>query len=298
MDKKFWQSIITNEYAVPMGFAVATLTPELLSYLGSPDPDLRDETAYTILGAWINRGYYSHMELWEMAIVLLNNLTIGLGEQQSDTIFLRSFSLLVLTEIVYNDLTHPSLSESEVRQLLEQGLAYFKAEQDLRGFDYEKGWMHAVAHAADFFFVLAQHSKITVSDLARIMNALGEKITAPVTHVYLYGEEERLVRTVMGVLQRDLLKLPFLTTWLQQLVHPTGRIAWSESFESGELIEVVRSPAETCARHNTRSFLYSLYFQLRSPGFANLTFVEQRPAITDALLPLVENALSQIRAWC
>lgn len=298
MDKTFWQGITLGDYAVPTGYSVMTLTHELLLYTGSPDPELREETAYTILVAWINRGYYSHAELWDIAITLLNNLTIGLGEQLSDTIFLRSFSLLILTEIVYNDLTHPSLSEIEVRQILEQTLDYFKAEQDLRGFDSEKGWIHAVAHAADLFFVLAQHNNVTVSDLERIMNALAEKITAPVVHVYLYGEEERLVRTVVGVLQRDLLKLPFLTTWLEHLVHPSGRIAWSESFESGKLMEVVRSPAETCARHNTRSFLYSLYFQLRYPGFANLTFVERRPAIADALLPLVENALSLIRAWC
>ncbi len=31
---------------------------------------------------------------------------------------------------------------------------------------------------------------------------------------YLYGEEERLVRTVVLMLQRDLLTLPFLAAWL------------------------------------------------------------------------------------
>lgn len=301
MDKTFWQSIIDNEYAVPVGYSVSTLTPELLSYLGSPDPELREGSAYAILDAWIHGNYYSHTELWEMAVQLLHNLTIGLGEQQSDTIFWRSFSLLILAEIVYHDLTHPALKEVEVRQLLEQALAYFKAERDLRGYDSEKGWIHAIAHAADFLWVLAQHPEVTASDLEQIMNALADKIAAPVAHVYLYGEEERMVRTVMGVLQRDLLTLPFLTIWLERLTHPRGRIAWSESFEgpeSGKMMDVVRSKAETCARHNTRSFLYALYFQLRSPGFAHLTLVEQRPAIADTLLPLVENALSQIRAWC
>jgi hypothetical protein len=228
----------------------------------------------------------------------LNNLTIGLGERQSDTIFLRSFSLPILSEIVYHDLTHLTLSESEIQQLLEQALAYFEAEQDLRGFDSEKGWIHAIAHVADLLWVLVQHPKVSVSDLERIMNALAEKITAPVAHIYLYGEEERMVRTVMGVLQRDLLVLPFLTTWLERLIHPRGRIAWNEDFENGKLMDVVQSNEETCARHNARTFLYSLYFQLRTPGFANLTFVQQRPAIADALLPLVENALSLIRAWC
>ena len=87
-------------------------------------------------------------ELWEMATQLLHNLTIGLGEQQSETIFWRSFSLLILTEIIYHDLTHPTLSATEVRQVLEQALAYFEAEQDLRGYDIEKGWLHENSNAA------------------------------------------------------------------------------------------------------------------------------------------------------
>jgi len=161
--------------------------------------------------------------------------------------------------------------------------------------------MHAIAHVADFLWVLAQHRDVGASDLSRIMDALVEKIAAPVAHVYLYGEEERLVRTAMGVLQRNLLTLPSLASWLGHPTHPRGRIAWSESFEgpeSGKMMDVVRSEAETCARHNTKCFLCSLYFQLRSPCFAHLTFVEQRPAVAHALLPLVGNVLSQIRAWC
>lgn len=301
MDKAFWKSIIDNEYAIPPDSSVEALTSELLSYLGSVDPEVREGSVYAVLDAWIHRDSYSHTELWKMATQLLNHLTIGLGERRSDTIFWRSFSLLILTEIVYHDLTHPTLSETEVQQILEQALAYFEAEQDLRGYDTEKGWMHAIAHAADLLWVLAQHREVTTSDLSRIMDALAQKITAPFAHIYLYGEEERLVRTVMGVLQRDLLTLSFLETWLQVLIHPRDRISWNESFdgpEGGKMMDVVRSKAETCARHNTKYFLCSLYFQLRSPGFAHLTFVEQRPAIADALLPLVENMLSQIRAWC
>jgi hypothetical protein len=118
MDKAFWQSITDNEYAIPPDSSVQALTSELLSYLGSVDPELREGPAYTILDAWIHRDYYSHTELWKMATQLLQHLTIGLGKQQSDTIFWRSFSLLILTEIVHHDLTHPTLSETEVWQVL------------------------------------------------------------------------------------------------------------------------------------------------------------------------------------
>src|SRR5690349_9106550 len=91
MDKTFWQNIIDNDYAVPPGHPITALTPELLSLLGSPNPDLREGPAYAILDAWIHRGNYSHTDLWNMATQLLHNLTVGLGEQDSDTIFLRSF---------------------------------------------------------------------------------------------------------------------------------------------------------------------------------------------------------------
>ncbi len=298
MDKAFWQNIMNNDYAILPECSVATLTPVLLSYLGSLDPEIREQLAYRILDTWIHRECYSHTELWNMARQLLHHLTTGLGEQNSDMVFLRSFSLLILTEIVYYDLTHSILEETEVRQMLEQVLVYFSAEKDLRGYDSEKGWIHAIAHTADLLWVLAQQRFLIASDLERILNAIMQKITAPIAHIYLYDEDERLTRTVMGALQRNLLTLPFLATWLGQLTHPEGRIAWNESFESGRLMDVARSEIETCAHHNTKHFLRSLYFQLHSPGFANLTFVEQHSAIGNELLPLVEDALYQIRAWC
>lgn len=298
MDKAFWQNIIDNECAIPTGESIMHLTAELLSYLESSDTELREGPVYTILAKWLKQGSYSHAELWEMATQLLRNLAIGLGKQQDDTIFLRSFSALILSEIVENDLIHLMLSETEVQLLLEQALAYFLAEKDLRGYEYGKGWAHAIAHCADLLWNLARHPLVSVAGLTQIMNALAEKITAPVAHIYLYDEDERLARIVMGALQRDQLTLPFLTTWLEQLMHPSGRIAWNETWESGKIMEIVRSKVETSTRHNIKHFLRSLYFQLRFPGFADLTSVEQSPPVTDEFLPLVENVLSQIRSWC
>ncbi len=234
MDKAFWRSIIDNEYVVPAGHSVAELTTELLSYLASPDPELREELAYSMLDGWLQRDVYSHVDLWEMVTHLLHNLTIGLGVPHSDTIFQRSFSLLILAEIIYHDLTHPTLSSDEIQQVLTQTLAYLSAEQDLRGYDPEQGWIHAIAHVADLLWMLAQHRGVAAPDLAHILQALAEKVTAPTAHVYLYDEEVRLVRTVMSVLQRDLLTLPSLAAWLELLIHPQGRTAWSESFDGSE----------------------------------------------------------------
>ena len=300
IDTAFWQRVIADDYTLPSGYARTALTQELLRLLGSPDPDLRETVAYSVLDSWIHRDCYSPSELQAMAETLLHNLTVGQGEISGDSVFLRSFSLLILTEIIYHDLTRPTLPPGGVRPILAEALAYFAAEHDLRGYDLEKGWIHAIAHSADLFFVLAQHREIGSADLSNILAAVASKVAAPVEHVYLYDEETRLVRAVMAILQRDLLTLDELAHWLQMLYRPEGRIDWDEGFdgaEGGRMVEVVRNHGETCARHNCRLFLYSLYFQLRSPGFANLTLVDQPPSLA-GVLPLVTEALAQIRAWC
>lgn len=288
MDRSFWRSIKENAYTVPAGYSVEALTPFLLSYLGSSDFELRDGFAYRILIEWFDKGYYAHADLWDIATQMLHNLTIGLGEQHNDTVFLRSYSVLMLAEIVYYDvMLKPEFSEDEIHHILEQVLAYFHAEQDLRGYVPGKEWIHTVAHSADCFFSLAKQRFVSTPDMERIMNALAEKITAPVAHVYLYDEDERLTRPIMAALQRDMLSLPFLTTWLEQFTHSRGRDAWDETRN-----------VETCARHNSKHFLRSLYFQLRAPGFGNLPHIQQRPALADGFLPLVERTLYQIGAWC
>jgi len=183
-------------------------------------------------------------------------------------------------------------------QLLDQALIYLAAEKDLRGYDTKKGWLHAIAHIADYLFAFASHPFTEGPDLERIMYALADKISEPVAHVYIYDEDERLTRTVMGVLQRNVLPLSFFVVWLQRLTHTQGRTALDADFESGEMMNIVRNEAETCARHSVKHFLRSLYFQLLSPGFAHLTFVNEAPPLARELLPHVEAALREVRIWC
>jgi len=298
MDRTFWQDIVGNDYAVPSGYSLAALTTELLTQLGLTEQAFREELVYSILDAWICRGYYTTDDLCKMAIQLSRNLTKGLGEQGTDTVLLRSYSLLTLTSIIYEDGRQCWLERSLVMQLFEDALAHLAAEKDLRGYDNEQGWLHAIAHSADYLFAFALHPLIEVYDLERIMDAVAAKISEPAAHVYLYGEEERLTRTVMGVLQRDILPLTFFVEWLQRLIHPQGRTALHADFESGELMKIVRSETETCARHNIKQLLYSLYFQLLAPGFAQLSFVHDSPSLVSELLPQVQTTLNEIRAWC
>jgi hypothetical protein len=254
MEKAFWQSIADAEYALPTGHDRLVLTAELVAYLGSPDPELRDTFAYEILGTWVEDGGYQPDQLRDLAATMAANLQAGLGEQGTDSVFRRSFSALILGHIVSVDnRIQPFLTEAEVHQILDQALAYLVGERDLRGYVAERGWAHSAAHTADLLWVLGRSRHLGVTDLTRLLDAIADKISAPVAHVYLYGEDERLVRPVLGILERNLLDAAAWTAWVGRLAQPPGRPPGKEKYAD---------PAATAARHNTRSLVRSLYFKL------------------------------------
>lgn len=288
MDKAYWQAIVDAEYAVPANRSVAELTPELLSLLGSTDPYLRDKYAYPILATWISKGLYNLQETRAMALHLLSNLSAGLGEQGTDTVFLRAFSALMLAEIVYQDNKRSFLNESDVRHILEQALAYYPAERDLRGYLPGPGWAHAVAHGADLFWVLSASRYLEAADLERILDALASKIAPPVAHVYLFNEEQRMVRAVLGILKRDLISPDYFQGWLDLLTHYEGQTISIETFLDGEP-PLIASEVSVSLLHNTRQFLSTLYL--------HLTTDEDPPANSADLASLVLEALKPLNTW-
>ena len=281
----FWQAIIEADYAVPAGSTVAALTAELLAALGATDPVLRDQVALSILADWLAKpGYYTHAELRAIAAHMGENLRVGIGEIGSDTVFLRSFSALILDCVVDYDTSNPFLASEELQHMLRQALDYLQAERDLRGYVLEKGWAHATAHTADLLSYLARNQHIAMYGLEQMLTAIANRVSQPVDLVYVYREEERLAFVVMIALRRNLLGLPFLTRWCRQLAQPLGETPWSQAATDQTL---------AYAYHNTAMFVQSVYLQLlcsvRPPGFfAEDVYFQQPPAIREALLPLLE----------
>ena len=279
MEKTFWKSIQANDYAIPEGYTVEQLTPELLGFLGSPDPELRDDFTLPILAYWMYRGNYTSMDQRRMIATLGENLTRGIGEGGTDSVFLRSFSALLLAEMVNFDNKHPYLEETEVRMLLLQALAYLGAEMDGRGYVTGKGWAHACAHTADWLMVLARSRHIGKTDLERILKGISVKILSTNNPVYIHDEDERLVNAVGEVLNRDILPTEFLISWLEGLAHPAS-FAWEEAF-------LTEGGGRAC--HNTKCFVRSLYLRLLK--------ADPQPPHSTELLPRLKETLQIITPW-
>src|SRR5687768_14081702 len=52
-DRSYWEAIIRTGYTVPSDQTPFVLARELSGLLGSPDPELRDQIAFSILGVWL-----------------------------------------------------------------------------------------------------------------------------------------------------------------------------------------------------------------------------------------------------
>jgi hypothetical protein len=273
MDKSFWQAIVDSDYKLPEGHTAAELLPELLSFLGSTDIDVRDPFGYTILTLWIVRDrHYAPDELRKMRDEWLANLEKGIGENGTDSVFLRSFSVLMLSILVYRDNQDSFFAREEIKTLVNKVLAYFAAEQDLRGFTLDKGWAHSVAHTADAFKFLARNPLSDAADHQQILDAITDKLLLPVTYTYIHSEDERLVSVVIDILKREKLDTASRAAWIERF-H-----TWKTSWPEGDFIPTIHSPWL-----NSKNFLRSLYFRLETtPDLPDLAYT-LKPQLIEVL---------------
>jgi len=198
----FWREIVARGYVPPEGSDLPVLAGELSALLASPDPDIRDEIAYSTLAAWIYQ-----KRLLEPDVVRrltsgwLANLEARIGERDTDSVFRRSFSALALSLVVARDNAAPFLSADELRRILDAALKYLAAEQDVRGYEPAKGWMHSAAHTADLLKFAGRSRHLAATDQARILDAVSAKLrSAPL--VFTHGEDERFARAILSLVNR------------------------------------------------------------------------------------------------
>jgi len=216
-DREFWRAIAKNRYAVPDGQPVFPLLRELSGYLGSRDPELRDDLAYSITTIWIkHQKQISTDELYSLLDDWQANLRTGIGETGNDGILKRSFSALSLVALAERDLKMPFLGEERYRAFLANALAYLRDERDLRGFDPTLGWIHATAHTADLLAALAANPLLKNEDQGRLLDAIARRLSSA-HEIFTYGEQDRLSALAATIVVRKDFDAPAFLNWLSAL---------------------------------------------------------------------------------
>jgi hypothetical protein len=216
-DRQYFRDIAAHHYAVPPGTSAFALAQELVTWLPSPDPELRDDLAYSILARWISEpSQLSDQQLLTLLPPLQQNLAGNIGEQGTDSVFRRSFSALTLASFAERDLRQPFLSPAQYRALLESAEAYLHDERDTRGFDPAKGWIHSTAHTADLLAALARNPHFTPADQQALFAAVEQRLSSA-GRIYTYGEQDRLAVALLSFILREDFELSYFESWLQAM---------------------------------------------------------------------------------
>jgi hypothetical protein len=225
-DRQYFRDIASHQFAVPAGASAFALAQQLTPWLASPDPTLRDDLAYTILDVWTRHGQLTGPQLLTLLPQLQQNLTSGIGESGTDSVFKRSFSALTLASFAERDLDQPFLSPAQYRALLVATLAYLHDERDTRGFDPAKGWIHSTAHTADLLAALARNPLFTPADQPTVFSSIDQRLRTA-GHIYTYGEQDRLAVALLSVITRSDFQLAAFQSWLESLQQDA--VVWQKS---------------------------------------------------------------------
>ncbi len=226
-DRQFWEDIARQHYAVPDGSSASVLAHELSGLLASPDPELRDDLAYSILTRWIRAGALSDADLISLSEEWRPNLKSHIGESDNETVLRRSFSALCLSEIAAHDLKTPFLGSDRYHALLSDALTYLNRERDLRGYEVKLGWIHATAHTADLLEALAENSLLSRTEQNSILDAISERL-ATARVIYTHGEQDRLALAAVAVIERTDFDLDAFNRWMQRM-QDRDRAMWKLS---------------------------------------------------------------------
>lgn len=263
MDRKGLKELLlkirNEDYKAPEYVRPFDLALTMMSYIGDTDGELRDNLILSTIYNWVMDRVLTIEEIRHILKISIDerHLFYGIG-QVDDSVFTRTFSVLVTDICLSIHLEDKYLTKEELDTVFEKVICYFNKERDLRGYIDVKGWAHGAAHGADALKSLAECDNFSYEELVKILKAIYNKVNIN-NYCYIHNEDERMVSAVVAVIDRKVLK-------------ENEIIDWINNFKSLDKIE--KYPEDMTIEINIKNFLQSLYFRLLDiPEYENVVNV-------------------------
>ncbi|MFF4651347.1 DUF2785 domain-containing protein [Streptomyces sp. NPDC001380] len=188
-----WQEI-TNDGSLPAERSHTDLVAELSVALRSPDPEVRDEHAYTLVARW------TPLLEPKAARLLGDEMAARFADPEIQA---RTFAPLVLAKVVRCGHYDP--------HWLTAFTHWYPTETDLRGWDPVLGWLHAVAHGADLLAAFGSHPEV---DPVPLLALATDRLLAPTDHVFDAQEDDRVAFALAQIISRPELTERQAVAWL------------------------------------------------------------------------------------
>jgi hypothetical protein len=245
-DSGFLEQVVESGGRLLEGMNEASFVRALLQNLASPDAYMRDKLTYRLLATVIPRNTLSDSDIEGLLRIAVDDAHLfwGIGEVDEDSVFMRSFSVLLIPMIVGSDKKAGRLPAQVVTDVTDAVLRYAAMERDRRGYVPGKGWAHSVAHTADALMACGLHPTTSASQGKKILE--GVRLLATVSSPLAHLEDDRLAFAAFSIIRRG--------------VTPEGDVErWIDGFWLPE--DEGHDGEETISGGNAEHFLRSLYFR-------------------------------------
>ncbi len=223
----------------------------MLEHIGDVDPELRDGCIYPMFGELIHKDrLHNHQkERILESCMSRSHLFYRVGENKGDGVFTRSFSALVIAEIVKHE---QEWERGQYEGVLNSCVKYLEKEQDVRGYVENKGWAHSIAHGADLLVALVEHSQFRKDDATLFLQAVRDAFWKE--DVFTDDEEERLSFVIEALLKRDVAPST-VTKWVKETFASLESL-WNDAPFSISAFRI---------RTNVLHFMKALFFRVDMP---------------------------------
>lgn len=246
------------------------LIDRMLDNIGSTDPELRDTLIFNTLGTLIMKDYLTGSQMEHIVEVCRSNLFLGIEKIESDFVFTRSFSSLVLGLLLQKDRERPFLREDIVLKTIEESISYLNLEKDIRGYVEGKGWAHSIAHGADLLTKAIKHPSFNNSLSIKCLEAIKQCLFKETTTKgpFIDDEEERLLFALEALMDKRITENE-INTWIVDVSDSLQVLLKQEGYSLNFFWK----------RSNVITFLRGLYFRQLYEG----EYSDSRKIIIDVL---------------
>ncbi len=220
----------------------------MLDNIGSIDGELRDSLIYYTFCKWVENKSISSTQMKRVLDISLNesHLFYKIGEKDTDSIFKRSFSSLLISLALDLNIDGDYLKNDDIRNIKNKIILYFKKEKDFRTYVDGKGWADGIGHGLYVIMALANTKIVSNREMMELLDTVFNLIKNT-EYVYICEEDLRLSQAFLSIYKSNLINDKKINDFFRNLT------LIDSSLNIDKRINL---------KINIRNFLYNLYFQL------------------------------------
>lgn len=188
----------------------------LCTHIGDVRPTGRDELVYETFCVGTEERAFTRSQMQALAAYsVANDLVMTDIAHNGDVTVTRTFAALLNVVLLDANLHNYAdfLTPGQLHYLLTRAPQYLRAETDRRGYDSQLGWVHALAHGADYLGMCTNYPE----NDARQLLPLFTDIFLRAQTAFGDGEPARLGMVIYLALQNHQLTQAAVAQWLKDL---------------------------------------------------------------------------------